>query len=183
MRVRSPNTFTAAMLSQQAIVDIAVLAMLIDGQAVQAESSMLGAVIARQDAFRGVSPEEFGAMINASTERLEAWGDLSTALVHITAQLGASVDNRIAAFAIVYSVTCADGEVVEEEDDFLSAVADAFSLTQEAVDAVMSAVDDAIERSVSAMPEGEYTKPYINRLLRRGAEHTPVSLIRAKHHG
>ncbi len=164
------------------MVDLAVLAMLIDGQAVQVESTMLGTVIAQQPVFDDVDAEEFGRLVSEATDRLERWGELATALEHIAADLGTGSANRIAAFGIVYAIVCADGTIVAAEDDFLSAVADAFELTQVQVDRVMAVIDESLESDGESGTEyDERTQPDVHRLSRRGVEHTPIALTRVVH--
>lgn len=149
MLIRGRKSSTGS-LTRQAIVDVAVLAMLVDGESSEAEGLMLGATIGHQDAFANVSAEQLTTMMDQTAAKIQGWGDLSAALEHITAEIGTSVQDRATAFGIAYSIACADGEMADQEEAFLSELADSFALTQDQVDTMINAVDEGFEAAENA---------------------------------
>jgi tellurite resistance protein len=181
MLIRGRKSLGSTSLTRDAIVDVAVLAMLIDGEATDDEAEMLGGTLSQQDAFQGVSGEQLEAMMDRSAARIEEWDDLEVALEHITESIGTNMGDREVAFGIAYSIACADGEIADEEDEFLSALADSLELSQDRVDALIEAVNEALESAGEEEEEEEEEEepPSKHWLSKRGAERPKISLKRA----
>lgn len=159
MLIRGRKSLRSGALTKQAIVDVAVIAMLADGEGTDEELEMLAGTIAQQEAFANVDEEQFQTMIDESLARVQGWDDLSHALEQVTEEIGTSVEDRAVAFGIAYSVACADGEIADEEDAFLSALADSFELSQEQVDTMIDAVNEALESAGEEEEEEEEEAP------------------------
>lgn len=143
-KIADISSLDAASLTRDSIVDVATIAMLVDGDISREEGAMLGGVLARQKSFVGVSGDQLKEMMENSLVRIKSWKSQDEALADITRRIGPDMNDRAAAFGLAFAVACADGEFAENEDEFLSALADAFGLDEGQTSAMMSVIDKAM---------------------------------------
>jgi tellurite resistance protein len=105
---------------EEAIVAIGLVTIAADGTVEEVESQTLMDVLQESEVFNEYSEEEFNALINKIVKLGQKEG--IEALLNSAVEALPEKDQKEAALMVAFLIVSADGEVIEEEEEYLHAL-------------------------------------------------------------